>query len=186
IFDGPAGGADQVVMMPRLAPDIGRHVTGTLQPLRQPGAHQPIQGAEYSGSPDVSVPLSDSLVKLLGGGLLAGLGQHAGNGEPLRRQPNTGLLEGRLGSCLNHTQMILAFFPPPLWWRVRVGGEDSLKPLVIPPWPPPWRRRAQPPCPCSGWQESGLSCCPPCCSPVWSPIRRSMCRFVSLCSTSLS
>src|SRR5206468_333761 len=58
--------------------------------------------------------------------------------------------------------------------RVRVGGEDSLKPLVIPPWPPPWRHRAQPPCPCSGWQEWGLSCCPPWCSPGWSPIRRSM------------
>src|SRR5207237_7601226 len=88
IFDGPAGGADQVVMMSRLAPDIGRHMTGTLQSLRQPGAHQPVQGPKPGRPPDVRVPLPDALVELLRGGLLAGLREHAGDGEPRRAQPD--------------------------------------------------------------------------------------------------
>jgi len=107
IFDSPAGGADQVVMMPRLAPDVGRHMTGTLQPLRQPGAYQPIERAEHGRPPDVGVLFANPLVELLGGGLFAGLGQHARDGEPLWRQPDACLLEGGLGCCLNHTQMIL-------------------------------------------------------------------------------
>src|SRR5438874_12448288 len=95
------------MMMSGLAPDVGGDVTGTLQPLRQAGGDQPVQGPEHGRSPDVSVLLSNPLVELLSGGLLAGLGEDAGDGEPLGRQPDAGLLKGRLGRCLNHTQMIL-------------------------------------------------------------------------------
>jgi len=111
IFDGAAGGADQVVMMSRLAPDISRYMTGTLQSLREAGAHQSVQGAEHGRPPDVGVLPADPLVELLRGGLFAGLGQHAGDGEPLRRQPDAGLLESGLGGCLNHSQMILRRLP---------------------------------------------------------------------------
>ncbi len=43
VFYGPAGGADQVVMMAGLTPDVGGDVTRSLEPLRQSGADQPIE-----------------------------------------------------------------------------------------------------------------------------------------------
>ena len=43
VFDGPAGGADQVVMMPGLAPDVGGNVPGPLESLRQSGGDQPVE-----------------------------------------------------------------------------------------------------------------------------------------------
>jgi hypothetical protein len=43
VFDGPAGSANEVVVMAWLAPDVRRDVTGSLEPLRQPGADQPVE-----------------------------------------------------------------------------------------------------------------------------------------------
>jgi hypothetical protein len=110
IFDSTAGGADQVVMVARFTPDVGRYVTRALQPLRQAGAHQPVQGAENGGPADVRMLATDPLVELLGRRFLPRLGQHFGYGEPLWGQPDSGLLKRRLGSSLNHSQMILRGF----------------------------------------------------------------------------
>jgi HD-GYP domain-containing protein (c-di-GMP phosphodiesterase class II) len=65
--------------------------------------------------------LADPVVQLVRRGLLAGLRQHRGDGEPLRRQPDARLLEGGLGACLNHNQMILGFRPEPRrrFWTAR-------------------------------------------------------------------
>src|SRR5207237_7954258 len=75
------------------------------------GAHQSGQGAKHGRPPDVGVLSANPLVQLLRGGLFAGLGQDAGDGEPLRRQPDAGLLERGLSGCLNHSQMILRRLP---------------------------------------------------------------------------
>src|SRR5439155_12655442 len=57
------------------------------------------------------------------GGLLAGLGEDASDGEPLGRQPDAGLLQRRLSRCLNHSQMILPTNSPPggRWRRFPAG-----------------------------------------------------------------
>src|SRR4029077_7556992 len=107
VFDGPAGGTDQVVMMPRLTPDIGRDVPGPLQPLGGAAADQRVERAEDGGAPNVGMLLAHPLVEFLRRGLFSGLPQHRGNREPLRGQPDTRLLKGRLRFCLNHNQMIL-------------------------------------------------------------------------------
>jgi hypothetical protein len=85
VLNRPAGGADQVVVMPRLAPDVGGHVPRTFKPLRQAGGDQPVKRAKHRGPTDVGMLLADPVVELLGRGLLAGLGQHAGDRQPLRR-----------------------------------------------------------------------------------------------------
>jgi hypothetical protein len=84
VFDCAAGGADQMVMMSRLAPDIGGDVSRSLQPLGQPGAYQRIERAKDGGAPDVSMLLADPLVQFLRRCLFPGLRQHGGNREPLR------------------------------------------------------------------------------------------------------
>ena len=84
VFDRPAGGADQVVVMTGLAPDVGGDVAGPFQPLRQPGGDQGIEGPKHGRPTDVGVPLADPLVQLLGRGLFAGLRQHLGDRQPLR------------------------------------------------------------------------------------------------------
>jgi hypothetical protein len=43
VFDRPAGGADQVMVVAWLAPDIGRHVPGPLKALGEPGANQRVE-----------------------------------------------------------------------------------------------------------------------------------------------
>ena len=43
VFDRPAGGADQVVMVPGLAPHISGHVPRPLEALGQAGADQPVE-----------------------------------------------------------------------------------------------------------------------------------------------
>jgi hypothetical protein len=107
VFDGPAGGADQVVMMPGLTPDVGGNVPGAFQPLGQAGGDQRIERAKDGRAPDVGMLLAHPLVQFLRGGLFSGLRQHRGNREPLRGEPDTGLLQGGLGRCLNHSQMVL-------------------------------------------------------------------------------
>ena len=82
-----------------------------LEPLRQPGGDQGVERPKHGRPADVGVLLADPLVEFLGRGLLPGLRQHGGNGEPLRRQPDASLLECGLGHCLNHNQMILGRFP---------------------------------------------------------------------------
>jgi len=105
VFDRPAGGADQVVMMSWLAPDVGGHVPGPLQALREAGRNQRIERAKDGCAPDVGMLLDNPLVEFLGGGLFPGLRQHRGDREPLRGDPDSRLLKCRL--CLNHNQMIL-------------------------------------------------------------------------------
>jgi hypothetical protein len=126
VLNRPAGGADQVVMMARLAPDVRRHMPGPLQPLRQARADEPVEGAKYRGPPDIGMLLTDPVVQLLGRGLLAGLRQHRGDRQALGRQADTGLLKRCLSRCLNHSQMILSLVPESaLRWphgRVSVAG----------------------------------------------------------------
>jgi len=108
VLDRAAGGADQVVMMSWLAPDIRGYVPRPLQPLGQPGTHQRIERAKHGRAADVGMPLADPFVQFLRRCLFPRLGQHGGNREPLRGEPHTGLLQGGLSRCLNHNQMILA------------------------------------------------------------------------------
>jgi hypothetical protein len=108
VLDRAAGGADQVVMMARLAPDVRGDVPRTLQPLGQPGAHQRIERAKDGRAPDVGMPLAHPFVQFLRRCLFPRLRQHGGNREPLRGEPHAGLLQGGLSRCLNHNQMILA------------------------------------------------------------------------------
>ena len=122
IFDGPAGGADQVMVMARLTPHVGGDMTRALEALRQSGADQRVERSKHRGPSDVGVLSADALVEFLRRRFFARLRQHRGDGKPLGRQPDAGLLEGGLGCCLNHTQMILAQIPRPA----------SLKPLCKP------------------------------------------------------
>ena len=108
ILDRAAGGADQVVMMSWLAPDIGGDVPRPLQPLGQPCGHQRIERAKDRGAPDVGMLPAHPFVQFLRRCLFPGLRQHAGDREALRGEPDTGLLQGGLSRCLNHNQMILA------------------------------------------------------------------------------
>jgi len=84
VFDGPAGGADQVVMMPGLTPDIGGNVPGPLQPLGQAGADQGVERAKHGRAPDVGMLLAHALVQFLRRGLFFGLRQYRGDRQPLR------------------------------------------------------------------------------------------------------
>jgi hypothetical protein len=84
VFNRAAGGADQVVMMSRLTPDIGGDVPRPLQPLGQPGTHQRIERAKDGRPPDVGMLLADPLVQFLRRCLFPRLRQHRGNREPLR------------------------------------------------------------------------------------------------------
>jgi HD-GYP domain-containing protein (c-di-GMP phosphodiesterase class II) len=123
------------MVMTGRAPDVCRHVPGTLEALRQAGADQPLERAEHCRPADVGMLPTDAVVQLLGRGLLAGLLQHGGNREPLRRQPDAGFLERRLRRCLNHTQMILRRFPfPPRYLPMASAA--------VPP--RPWNRAAVP------------------------------------------
>jgi hypothetical protein len=110
VLDSSTGGADQMVVVPWFAPDVGRHVAGPLQPLRQPGGHQAVEGTEDGGAADIGVASPDPLVEFLGGRLLARLRQDGGDRQPLRGQPDARLLQGELGGRLNHSQMILPKF----------------------------------------------------------------------------
>ena len=107
VFDGAAGGANQMVVMAGLAPDVGGNVTRSLEPLRQPGGDERVERTKHRRPADVGMLLAHPLVQLLRGGFLPRLRQHRGNGQPLGRQPDAGLLEGGLGASLNHNQMIL-------------------------------------------------------------------------------
>ena len=120
VFDGPAGGADQVVMMSRLTPDVGGDVPRPLQPLGEAGADQRVERAKDGGAPDVGMLLAHPLVQFLRRGLFSGLRQHRRNREPLRGEPDAGLLERSLRCSLNHTQMILPYRPD--GFDVRGGG----------------------------------------------------------------
>jgi hypothetical protein len=106
VFDRPAGGADQMVMMPGLTPHVGGDVAGALESLRQSGADQSLERPKHRGAADIGMLLANPVVELLRRGFFPGLRQHRGDGEPLGREPDTGLLEGGLGVCLNHSQMI--------------------------------------------------------------------------------
>jgi hypothetical protein len=112
VFDGPAGGADQVMMMPGLTPDVSRNVPRPLQSLGQPSSDQRIERPKHGRAPNVGMLLADPLIQFLGRGLFSGLRQHRGNREPLRGQPDARLLQGRLSRCLNHNQMILLHQAP--------------------------------------------------------------------------
>lgn len=113
VFDGAAGGANQVMVMTRLTPHVGRDVPRSLESLRQAGGDQRVERAKHGGPADVGMLLAHPLVQLLRRGLLPRLRQHRGDGEPLGRQPDAGLLQRGLGACLNHTQMILLSQPIP-------------------------------------------------------------------------
>jgi hypothetical protein len=43
VLDRPARGADQVMVMARLTPDVGRDVSRSLQPLRQASGHEGVE-----------------------------------------------------------------------------------------------------------------------------------------------
>ena len=58
-------------------------MTWPLQPLRQSGLNQPVQGAKDGSTAKVRVLAADSIVEFLRRGLLATLRQGAGDGEPL-------------------------------------------------------------------------------------------------------
>src|SRR5207247_4027986 len=60
--------------------------------------------------------------------LLPGLAPHAGDGEPPRGQPDAGLLQGRLGCCLNHSQRILRRFPLPPRYPAMASAVASARP----------------------------------------------------------
>lgn len=66
VFNGAAGGADQVVVMAGLAPDVGGDVPGTLEALRQPGGDEAVERAKHRRPANVGMALADSLVQLLG------------------------------------------------------------------------------------------------------------------------
>jgi hypothetical protein len=92
VFDRPARGANQVMMMAGLAPDIGGDVTGSLEPLGQPGAYQGVERAKHRRAADVGMLPAHPLVQLLSGGFFPGLRQHRGDGESLGCQPDASLL----------------------------------------------------------------------------------------------
>jgi len=96
-----------MVVMAGLAPDVGGNVTRSLEALRQPGGDERVERTKHRRPADVGMLLAHPLVQLLRGGFLPRLRQHRGNGQPLGRQPDAGLLEGGLGASLNHNQMIL-------------------------------------------------------------------------------
>lgn len=121
VLHRPAGSANQVMVMARFTPDVGGNVARSLEALRQAGRDQGVERAEHGRPADVRMLLAHALVELLGRGLLSGLGQHRGNGEPLRRQADAGLLQGGLRFSLNHSQMIRGQFPPPLEGRAGWG-----------------------------------------------------------------
>ena len=107
VFDGAAGGANQMVVMARLTPDVGGDVTRALEPLRQPGGDEGVERPKHRRSANVRMLLADALVQFLRRGFFPRLRQHGGDGKPLGRQPDAGLLQRGLGACLNHNQMIL-------------------------------------------------------------------------------
>ena len=111
VLNGPAGGADQVMVMTGLTPDVGGGVTRPLEALRQSGGDQRVERSKHRGPPDVGVLLANAFVEFLRRGFLSRLRQHRGDGEPLRRQSDARLLQGGLGRCLNHNQMILLIRP---------------------------------------------------------------------------
>ena len=106
VFDRAAGGANQVVMMPGLAPHVGRDMTRPLEPLRQAGGDQGVERSKDRSPADVCVLFTDPLVEFLGRGFFARLRQHRRDGETLGCQPDAGLLQRGLRLCLNHSQMI--------------------------------------------------------------------------------
>ena len=85
VFDRPAGGADQMVVMPGLAPNVCGNMARPLEPLCQPGGDQGVERPKDGRPADIGVLLADPLVQFLGRGLFPGLGQHRRNGEPLGR-----------------------------------------------------------------------------------------------------
>jgi hypothetical protein len=60
VFDGPAGGANQVMVMAGLTPDVGGDVTGSLEPLRQPGGDQGVERPKHRRPAEVSFPVCAS------------------------------------------------------------------------------------------------------------------------------
>jgi hypothetical protein len=108
VFDRTAGGTDQVMVMTGLTPYVGGHVTRALEPLRQPGGDQGVERPKDRRPADVGMLLAHALVQFLRRGFFPRLRQHRGDRQPLRRQPDAGLLERGLRTCLNHNQMILA------------------------------------------------------------------------------
>jgi hypothetical protein len=66
VFDRPAGGADQVVVMARLAPDVGGNVARPLESLRQPSRDQGVERPKHGSPADVGMLLADPLVQFLG------------------------------------------------------------------------------------------------------------------------
>jgi len=137
VLDGPAGGTDQVMVMTGLTPDIGGDVAWALEALRQSGANERLERSKHCGPADIGVLLADALVEFLRRRFLSRLRQHRGDGEPLRRQANARLLQGGLGGCLNHAQMIL-LSGGGSGWRRGVFFDRTVTSI----WPPPRSFRA--------------------------------------------
>ena len=62
VLNGPAGGADQVMVMTRLAPHVGGDVTRPLEALRQSGGDQRVERSKHRRPSDVGVLLANALV----------------------------------------------------------------------------------------------------------------------------
>jgi hypothetical protein len=92
VFDRAAGRADQVMVMARLTPHVSGDVTGSLEPLRQACRDQGVERPKDRRPADVGMLLAHALVEFLRGGFFPRLRQHRGDGQPLRRQPDAGLL----------------------------------------------------------------------------------------------
>ena len=92
VFDRTAGGADQVMVMARLTPYVGRDVTGSLEALRQAHADEGVEGPKDRRPANVGMLLAHALVQFLRRGFFPRLRQHRGDRQPLRRQPDAGLL----------------------------------------------------------------------------------------------
>jgi hypothetical protein len=107
VLDRPAGGADEVMVMAGSAPDVRRNMTRALEALGKSRGDQAIERAKNRRPSDVGMLAAHPVIDFLRRRLLAGLGEDGGDRQPLRSQPDAGLLQGRLRSSLNDAQMIL-------------------------------------------------------------------------------
>ena len=73
VLDVTAGGADQVMVVARLAPHVGRDVARALEPLGEPGGNQSIERTEDRGAPNIRMATPNPVVDLLRRGLFSGL-----------------------------------------------------------------------------------------------------------------
>ncbi len=114
VLHGPAAAADQVVVVARLAPDIGGDVAWPLQALREPGFDEHVQGSKDGSPADIRMPAAEAIIKFLDAGLLLRPCQDMSDRQALGGEPLAGSPQRARNHCLSHIQMIQAGNPATL------------------------------------------------------------------------